>query len=163
MRFRAGVKLIAAVLVLAGIVDDRADAQQRKAPYFASIAASKARMRTGPGRNFPASWLYQRADLPIKIIDKHNEWRKIEDPDGTQGWMQGNLLSETRTGVVMGSNVDMLDAPRFNAKLLWRAAPGVVGRISKCSRGWCWFDVRGRAGYVEANRLWGVDSGEQLP
>lgn len=163
MRFSAGLKLIVAVLALNGIAPDQADAQNRKMPYYGSIAASKARMRTGPGRNFPASWLYQRADLPVKIIDKHKEWRKVEDPDGTQGWMQGNLLSETRTGVVMGTNADMLDAPRFSAKLLWRAAPGVVGRISKCARGWCWFDVRGRAGYVEANRLWGVDSGEQLP
>lgn len=163
MRFSDGLKLFVAVLALSWIAPEQAKAQDRKMPYFASIAASKARMRTGPGRNFPASWLYQRADLPIKIVDKHNEWRKIEDPDGTQGWMQVNLLSETRTGVVMGTNVDMLDVPRFNGKLLWRAAPGVVGRVSKCTRGWCWFDVRGRAGYVEANRLWGVDSGEQLP
>lgn len=163
MRFWAGMLLMTGVLALAGIAPDSAQSQTRKAPYFASIAASKARMRTGPGRNFPASWLYQRADLPIKIVDSYKEWRKVEDPDGTQGWMQGNLLSETRTGIIMGSTADLLEAPRFNAVLLWRAAPGVVGRISKCARGWCWFDVRGRAGYVEANRLWGVDSGEQLP
>ena len=44
----------------------------------------------------------------------------------------------------------------------WRAAPGVVGRLSKCARGWCHFDVRGRGGYVEAVRLWGVEPGEVL-
>lgn len=43
-------------------------AQQRKPPYYASISAGKARMRTGPGRNYPSSWLYVRADLPIKVI-----------------------------------------------------------------------------------------------
>lgn len=163
MRFWAWVIGVALASLLSGIAVDAADAQLRKPPYYASIAASKARMRTGPGRSFPASWLYQRADLPIKVVGTYKEWRKIEDPDGTQGWMQGNLLSDTRTGIVMGTALDMLELPRFNARLLWRAAPGVVGRISRCARGWCWFDVRGRAGFVEINRLWGVDQQEQLP
>ncbi|RYG86526.1 MAG: hypothetical protein EON59_09760, partial [Alphaproteobacteria bacterium] len=43
-----------------------------------------------------------------------------------------------------------------------RAAPGVVGRISKCGSGWCWFDVRGRGGYVEQSHFWGTDPGEVL-
>lgn len=163
MRFWAWVIGVALASLLSGIAGDAADAQLRKPPYYASISASKARMRTGPGRSFPASWLYQRADLPIKVVGTYKEWRKIEDPDGTQGWMQGNLLSDTRTGIVMGTALDMLELPRFNARLLWRAAPGVVGRISRCARGWCWFDVRGRAGFVEINRLWGVDQQEQLP
>lgn len=162
MRFWNGVLLITSMLLLAGMPIDAAHSQKRKLPYYASISASKARMRTGPGRNFPASWLYQRADLPVKVIDIYKEWRKVEDPDGTQGWMQGNLLSDKRSAIVMGSNADLLQAPRFNAPLLWRAAPGVVGRISRCARGWCWFDVRGRAGYVEANRIWGVDKDELL-
>lgn len=136
---------------------------QRKPPYFASIASGKARMRTGPGRNYPANWLYKREDLPIKVIDIYGEWRKIEDPDGTQGWMQVNLLSDARTALVVGSIVPMRAEPRFNGRINWRAAPGVVGRISKCSHGWCYFDVRGRGGYVEQSHIWGVDQNEALP
>ncbi|MFM9828504.1 MAG: SH3 domain-containing protein [Sphingomonas sp.] len=136
-----------------------ADAQKRQHPYFASISASEAMMRTGPGRNFPAKWRYRRSDLPIKVIESHKDWRKVEDPQGEQGWILGNLLSDTRTAIVTGTVAEMLAGPRFGTKILWRAAPGVVGRISKCARGWCLFDVRGRAGYVEANRLWGTDAG----
>jgi SH3-like domain-containing protein len=135
---------------------------QRKPPYFASIAAEKARMRTGPGRNYPASWLYQREDLPIKVIDIYGEWRKIEDPDGTQGWMQVNLLSDTRTAMVTGTITEMRASPDFNARINWRAAPGVVGRISKCGGGWCWLDVRGRGGYVEQSHIWGTEPGEAV-
>ncbi|HEX8300417.1 SH3 domain-containing protein [Sphingomonas sp.] len=135
---------------------------QRKTPYFASIAAEKARMRTGPGRNYPASWLYQREDLPIKVIDIYGEWRKVEDPGGTQGWMQVNLLSDTRTAMVTGTVTEMRSAPNFNARINWRAAPGVVGRISKCGGGWCWFDVRGRGGYVEQSHIWGTEPGETV-
>ena len=135
---------------------------QRKTPYWASISAGQANMRTGPGKNYPASWLYRRSDLPIKVVEVYKEWRKIEDPDGTQGWMLANLLSDTRTAIVTGSIVDMLDEPRAGAHVQWRAAPGVVGRISKCTRGWCWFDVRGRGGYVEATHLFGVEPGEAM-
>ncbi|MGK6320444.1 SH3 domain-containing protein [Sphingomonas sp. DT-204] len=157
---------IAKLLVMAAIAAGLAasiEAQTRKVPYYASISAGQARMRTGPGRNYPANWLYQRAGLPVKVIDVYKEWRKVEDPGGTQGWMLVNLLTDTRTGYVTDTIVAMRSAPEANASIQWRAAPGVVGRISKCSRGWCLFDVKGRAGYVEAIHLWGVDPGEDVP
>jgi SH3-like domain-containing protein len=162
MRIWGWLLLGVVALGLGAMPAEQARAQQ-KPPYYASITAGKARMRTGPGRNYPASWLYQRADLPIKVVDVYNDWRKIEDPDGTQGWMLANLLSRTRTALVVGGIAEMRDSPRPAARIVWRSAPGVVGRISKCARGWCYFDVRGRGGYVEQARVWGVDPGEELP
>jgi SH3-like domain-containing protein len=135
---------------------------QRTLPYFMSIKASKARMRTGPGRNYPASWLYQRAGLPVRVIGSYGEWRKIEDPDGTQGWVQANLLDDDRSAIVKGEVATMRAAPAPDAKVNWRAAPGVVGRISHCRAGWCWFDVKGRGGYVEQSRIWGADPAETV-
>jgi SH3-like domain-containing protein len=152
-----GVAAVAGLAVPAAV-----DAQRRETPYFASISAGKAMMRTGPGRNYPASWLYVRSGLPIRVVDIYKEWRKVEDPGGTQGWMLGALLTETRTAIVMDTVLEMREAPRTGARVQYRAAPGVVGRISKCTSGWCWFDVRGRAGYVEAIHLWGVDPGEEV-
>lgn len=157
----SGNRVLAGTLLILAVAS-AALAQKRPLPYYASIEAGKARLRTGPGREFPASWLYQRAGLPVKVIGIYREWRKIEDPGGTQGWMQANLLSDKRTGLVLGSTAELLDAPRFGARLLWRAAPGVVGRVSKCARGWCWIDVHGRGGYVEVNRLWGVEREEVI-
>ena len=159
---RLRVMLGVAALGLAALLADAALAQ-REPPYFASIASAKARMRTGPGRNYPASWLYQREDLPIRVIAIYGEWRKIEDPDGTQGWMQVNLLSDARTAMVRGRITEMRSEPNLSARINWRAAPGVVGRISRCQRGWCWFDVRGRGGYVEQSHIWGIDQNETLP
>ncbi len=152
--------LAAALLVLGWA--GAADAQKRKPPYYASISASAALMRTGPGRNFPAKWRYQRAGLPVKIIDIYKDWRKVEDPDGERGWILGNLLSDKATGIVTGAVADMLREPRFGAPVVWRAAPGVVGRLSNCGHGWCLFDVRGRTGYIEANRVWGAGADPAL-
>lgn len=153
--FRAGLVLLVA---LGFAVPAQA---QRKLPYWASIAAGEARMRTGPGREFPASWLYQRVDLPVRVIAVYNNWRKIEDPEGVRGWMQANLLRETRTALIIGEVRALRDKPEPSAQIIWRAEPGVIGRISDCLRGWCKFDVRGRMGFVEASSLWGVDAAEQ--
>lgn len=135
---------------------------QRKPPYWVSIDVDKARMRTGPGRNYPASWLYQRRDLPLKVLDVYGEWRKVEDPGGTQGWMLRNFLDERRTAIVTGGVTELRATPQPGAHVNWRVEPGVVGRISKCAGGWCRFEVGGRAGYIEQSHLWGVEPGEVL-
>lgn len=137
--------------------------EQRKPPYYGSLAPARARMRTGPGRTFPASWLYVRAGLPVRVIDTFKEWRKVEDPSGTQGWMLGNMVSNTRTAVVQGTEpAEMRDRPG-GPRIAYRAQPGVVGRVSQCGNGWCHFDVHGQAGFVQTDRLWGVEPSEVLP
>ncbi|MBO9622742.1 MAG: hypothetical protein J7500_08515 [Sphingomonas sp.] len=135
---------------------------QRKPPYFVSIKAGKALMRAGPGRNYPATWLYKRRGLPLKVVTVFGEWRRVEDPGGTQGWMLSNLLDEERTAYVTGTIVEMRAAPDLGARVNWRAAPGVIGTISKCATGWCWFQVGNRGGYVEQSHLWGTAPGEVM-
>jgi SH3-like domain-containing protein len=162
MRAAMGVAALLA-LTLAAETPAQSPPGKARAPFFGSIAASKARMRTGPGRTFPASWLYVRPDLPVRVLDTFKEWRKVEDPAGTQGWMLKALVSERRTAIVQAPQpIEMRDKPA-GSSVLWRAAPGVVGRISECGGGWCRFDVKGQAGYVEQRDLWGVEPGETLP
>lgn len=154
-------RLIMAVTMLALAAEPAL--AQRQYPYFGSIAAGKARMRVGPGREYPSSWMYQRVDLPVKVLAMHKGWKRIEDPDGTQGWMQANLLSNSRTALVTpGDPAVLRDRPRGDGRVMWRAAPGVVGRISKCADGWCRLDVGGRGGFVEVQRLWGVAPNETI-
>src|SRR3569623_239847 len=94
------IPIVAALLVSALALGAAGAQTERKAPYWASISASKALMRTGPGRNYPGTWLYVRPDLPIHVIETYPNWRKIEDPDGEKGWMLQRLLSDARTGLV---------------------------------------------------------------
>jgi SH3-like domain-containing protein len=158
MMRKSGVYALLMVLVVIGW--SAPVLAQQKPPYWASVAAGEARMRTGPGRQFPASWLYQRAGLPVKVIEVYQDWRKVEDPDGTQGWMLATLLSGDRTGLVVGEIRVLREAPEASARIIWRAEPGVVGRLSDCARGWCKIDVRGRMGYIETSGLWGVSAAE---
>lgn len=158
-KLRIALAALAATLTVGGATAQEA----RKTPYWASISAGEALMRTGPGRNYPATWLYQRADLPIKVVEVYPSWRKVQDPDGTTGWMLVNLLSDQRTALVTGEAPrDMHEAPSSEARVAYRAEPGVVGRLSQCASGWCRLEVRGRAGFIRADQIWGVDPNETL-
>ena len=158
---RAGMWMVAAAVAATTPVE--AAPADRKPPYYASIAPARARMRTGPGRTFPSSWLYVRAGLPVRVVDTFKEWRKIEDPGGTQGWMLGTMISNNRAAIVQGGDpAEMRDRPG-GPHILFRAQPGVVGRVSQCGNGWCHFDVHGQAGFVQTDRLWGVEPSEVLP
>lgn len=153
------------ILVLCGLalaIPEDAPAQTRETPYWASISAGQARMRTGPGRNFPISWLYQREGLPVRVVEVYENWRKVEDPEGIQGWMLVNLLSADRTAMIVGDIRPLREAPQPGARIRYRAEPGVVGRIRSCRRGWCEIDVRGRNGFVETEHLYGVEDDERV-
>ena len=158
--------MLRALLVVMALVAAAPSAMaqdERKTPYWASISAGEALMRAGPGRNFPAKWLYRRADLPIKVIEVYPSWRKIRDPDGEEGWMLVNLLSDTRTALVTGAEPrPMHEQPNDSARVRYLAAPGVVGRISRCERDWCEFDVGGRKGHIRTAHIFGVDPGETV-
>jgi SH3-like domain-containing protein len=157
---------IAAILlvVLGSLSLSGAQAQpRRQTPYWASIASGQAMMRAGPGRNYPGTWLYVRRDLPVRVTEVHQSWRKIEDPDGTSGWMLVNLLSDARTAIVRGEGPQpMYERPDAAAAIRFRAEPGVVGRISQCADGWCRLDVSGRGGFIRSEQIWGVEPGETV-
>ena len=124
-------------------------------PYWASISVDEARMRKGPSPDVPVIWEYRRKDLPVKVIARFETWRKIEDPDGTQGWMAARLLSRTRTAIVTGKIRPLRDEASLSAAVAYRAEPGVVGRITDCKDGWCLFDVKGRKGWIQTDHIWG--------
>jgi len=145
-----------AVILLSLAVVGPAGAQSDpELPYWASISVDEARMRKGPSPDVPVIWEYRRKDLPVKVVARHETWRKIEDPDGTQGWMAARLLSRTRTAIVVGDIRPLREAASGSSPVLYRAEPGVVGKISDCANGWCMFDVKGRRGWIETDHIWG--------
>lgn len=115
-------------------------------------------MRVGPSLDYPSNWVYRRRDLPVKVVQVLGLWRKVEDPDGTQGWMHVRLLSDTATAIVSAAIAPMHESASEGARTLYRAQKGVVGRISSCSDGWCGFEVGGQRGFVRAADIWGATS-----
>lgn len=131
--------------------------QEREVPYWATIGTTKLNMRVGPSVNYQIDWVYKREGLPVKVIRVIDGWRLIRDPDGAEGWVVARLLSADRGAIVVGEGLAaMRESPARDAKLKWNAEPGVVGKLGECEAGWCHFDVKGRAGWIRADRLWGA-------
>ena len=151
-----GAIMAAGALVAAlGLHGGAVQAQSNPTPYWASITQVPAIMRRGPGREMPAMWQYVRDDLPVRVIAVYQDWRRVEDPAGVRGWMHSRLLSRARAAIVTGGTRPMHLSPADDAPVAFRAEEGVVGRISDCEDGWCMFDVKGRAGWIRTDHIWG--------
>jgi len=153
----------ALLLTLGFAVAAPALAQERPLPYWASIAAGQALMRTGPDRTYPALWLYKRRDLPVRVLQVVGPWRRVQEQDGSSGWMLATLLAARRTAVVVGRYRPIVSDPSSDGRLLWQAEPGVIGRISKCDGQYCRIQIGEKVGYIEQSGLWGVDPNERIP
>jgi SH3-like domain-containing protein len=151
--------VVTAFLILATAAP--AAAQDKRPPYWASIASGQALTRTGPGKNYPGIWLYQRRDLPVRVMKRYENWRLIQDPDGAQGWMLVTLLSDRRTAIVKpGDPRPVRVDPNDGAKVRYLAEHGTVGRIDHCKSGWCHVEFGKREGYIRTSDVWGVDENE---
>ena len=148
-------RALLALVALAGLLLGPGASAQRAVPYWASIATTTAKMRAGPGKQYPSTWIYRRDDLPVKVLRVMEDWRQVEDPDGTQGWMSRTQLSDTRTAMVR-TLTTVHDQPTASAHINWRVEPGVVGRLGDCDAGWCQIDLGGRVGFLREASVWGA-------
>jgi SH3-like domain-containing protein len=156
--------LLSLIVAVAALAQTSAQAQrERQPPYWVSISAGDALMRTGPGQNYPAVWRYVRRGMPMRVVETYPNWRKLQDPEGATGWMLVRLLSDTRTAMVTGAEPRPLHASADDgAQVRYRAEPGVIGRIEGCESGWCEIDVDGRRGFIRTTFLWGVGAEEAV-
>jgi SH3-like domain-containing protein len=133
-------------------------------PRFAALGSSQVNLRIGPDLRYPIDWTYQRKDLPVQIIDEHQLWRRIRDPDGTEGWVQRPLLTSRRSFLVQGAERVLRRRPEEGATEVARLRPGVIGRVRKCEAGslWCEVQVGDYRGYVRRAEIWGVAPDEAV-
>lgn len=135
-------------------------------PRFASLKADKVNMHVGPAKNFEVKWRYQRLGLPVEITGEYENWRRIRDSDGTEGWVYHSLLSGRRTGVVTLRAKDDLcplrTKPNVESNITAQLQSGVLGTIKRCSSGWCRLSGEGFDGWIPQEKLWGVYPNEPV-
>lgn len=165
--------------VLAGILvsvvgPDFAHAQAAKGPSglplprFVSLKAKSVNLRVGPSVDYAVAWRYMKSGVPVEIIQEYDNWRRIRDADGTEGWVNQALLSGERTAVaapwMRGKGEDIYVNMRRealpNATLIAKIQPGVVIKVGECNGDWCRAEVDGTAGWVSQNEIWGAYPGE---
>jgi SH3-like domain-containing protein len=136
-------------------------------PRFVSLKADKVNLRAGPTRDNAVNWVFTRAGLPVEITAESENWRKIRDSTGTEGWVFHTLLSSRRTVLVSPwAKKEVKDLPLFAERggsgINARLQPGVLASVKSCDGKWCRIAGDGFDGYIEQERLWGVYPNEKV-
>ena len=162
---RCGLR-VAACLVAALYCEGsaRGEAQLRPfEPYFLSLRFNETYMRSGPGRQYPALWVYRRLGLPIEIIGHFDDWRKVRDFQGDIGWMLSNQLQRRRAVIVLLPEVGLYKDPDTSSVKIARLGKEVVARVQRCDSEWCRLVVGRHEGWTRRGGLWGLGEEETLP
>ncbi len=125
-------------------------------PRFASLRANEVNMRTGPGMRYPIEWVYRRKGLPVEVTAEYDVWRRVRDPEGTEGWMNKAELTGRRGAFVTGSGCALRDSRDDRSESLARLEPGTVGQILSCAGDWCKVKFDGIKGYLRKTEFWGA-------
>ncbi|MDB5374029.1 MAG: hypothetical protein JWP04_2671, partial [Belnapia sp.] len=136
----------------------------RPLPRFAALGSNQVNLRVGPDLRFRIDWTYQRKDLPVQIVEEHQAWRRIRDPEGTEGWVQKPLLAARRTFLVQGEERALRRRPEDAAEPVARLRPGVIGSLRHCEAGsgWCEARVGDYRGWIKRSEIWGVAADEVI-
>jgi SH3-like domain-containing protein len=125
-------------------------------PRFMSLVNDKTNMRTGPGIEYPIDWIYLKEDYPLKVIAEYGNWRKIEDVDGSTGWILRSLLSLKRYGLIVDGTQNLYRSPENRRQITVSAEQDVLGTINKCTSNWCEMEIGGFTGWINNENIWGA-------
>jgi SH3-like domain-containing protein len=169
----AGIAL--AILLLAGIETRAANDASPAAgpssqtrlpiPRFVSLKSDRVNVRKGPSADQAIVWVFSRAGLPVEIIAESDNWRRVRDSEGADGWVFHGLLSGRRTVLVSPwtktpENVPLYSRKSTSAGTVAELAPSVLGNVLSCDGEWCELAIDDYSGFVQQDKLWGVYRGE---
>jgi SH3-like domain-containing protein len=128
-------------------------------PRFVSLRSDKVHVRIGPSQNHEIRWTFAKAGLPVEIIGEFENWRRIRDSDGADGWVHQAMLSGRRTALIRGnakSTIPVYENAQAQGRLIAELQPGVVATVRSCEKGWCRISGERFDGYILQTLLWGV-------
>ncbi len=135
-------------------------------PRFVSLKSDRVNVRAGPTKDHDVVWVFTRAGLPVEITAEFENWRRIRDWEGAEGWVYHSLLSGRRTALVTakskGGLVSLYEKPDVESAVVARLQPGVLGAVKQCAAGFCRFVGDKFDGYIAQTRLFGVYPNEKV-
>src|SRR5262245_48634976 len=56
-------------------------------PRFVSLKSDRVNVRSGPNKDQEVRWVYTHAGMPVEITAEFENWRRIRDWEGAEGWV----------------------------------------------------------------------------
>ena len=135
-------------------------------PRFVSLKSDRVNVRSGPNKDQDVRWVYTRAGMPVEVTAEFENWRRIRDWEGAEGWVYHSLLSGKRSAVVVPSLKDDLvplyESANAESRVVARLQSGVLGQLKSCNGLWCEFAGKNFSGWIKQERLWGAYPNEKV-
>lgn len=167
-----GLPLFLAAALLVSLLPQTSAAQMAgtvsglPVPRFVSLRSDKVHVRVGPAIDHDIRWTFARAGLPVEIIAESDNWRRIRDAEGAEGWVHHALLSSRRTALIAPSSKEkflpLFESADIRSRVTAELQPGVLANVRSCRSGWCRISGERFDGYMQQTRLFGVYPNETI-
>jgi SH3-like domain-containing protein len=135
-------------------------------PRFVSLKSDLVNVRRGAGTEHDVVWSYRLSGLPVEIIAEWDNWRRVRDADGADGWVFHRLLGGKRTALVAPwskePTLPLLNDDAPDAAVAAQLQPKVLANVSTCTGEWCRIYGSGFDGWIQQDMLFGVYPGEHF-
>ena len=126
-----------------------------KNTYFLSLKKDKVYVRYGPGKNYPIKYIYKKKFLPIKVIDKKDNFRRIIDHKKNSGWIHQIMLRKLNSLIVLEEKIVFKKNSKFSKPLV-KLKKGRLVIIKKCELNWCKIKTGDYSGWIDTKNVWGI-------
>ena len=122
--------------------------------YFLMLKNSKVNVRIGPSLDYPVKFNYKKKYLPVKIIDKKENFRKVIDHKKNSGWIHISQLKKVNSIIVLSDTI-LFKKPTLNSKPVVNAESGRLFVLEKCKKNWCEVKSQNYSGWIYIKNVWG--------
>ena len=122
--------------------------------YFLMLKNKKVNVRFGPNMNSPIKYVYKKINLPVKVIDKKENFRRIIDHKKNSGWIHISQLRKSKSLIVTSQKI-LFKKPTKYSKPLARLDVGRLLLIKKCEKNWCNIETEKFSGWIDKTNIWG--------
>ena len=121
---------------------------------FLSLKKNKVHVRYGPSFDSKIKYIYKKINLPIKQIDKKENFRRIVDLKNNSGWIHVSQLKKSNSIIILENKI-LFKKPSNLSKPVARLEKGRLLLVEKCEDIWCSIVTEGYSGWIKAENVWG--------
>ena len=121
---------------------------------FLSLKKSKVNVRYGPGFDYPVKYIYKKLNLPVKLIDKKENWRRIIDQKNNSGWIHRRMLKNTNSVIILEDKILFKKSSNFSRPII-NLQKGRLLIVRNCEKKWCNVETGNFSGWIIIKNVWG--------
>ena len=122
---------------------------------FLSLKKNKVNVRYGPSFDSDIKYVYKKINLPIKQIDKKENFRRIIDLKNNSGWIHISQLKKINS-VISTNDKILFKKPSSFAKPIAQIKKGRLLILQKCEKNWCKIKSNNFEGWIKNDNIWGL-------